>query len=291
MRALVIGCGYVGVPLGAKLVRLGHSVWGLRRDPATASQLRAVGIEPVFADITRPETLPVISTSYDWVVLCVAASGGGADEYRRVYLQGARNVLAWFGAVLPQKLILTSSTAVYGQTDGSRVDETSPTEPEAATAKALLETEQVLRDASGAGTNPVILRVGGIYGPGRGYWLKQFLTGRAQLEGAGERILNMIHLQDVVGAIRSVLERGRGGEVYNAVDNEPVSQRALFEWLSATLNRPFPISVPLGTPAPPKRGATNKAVSNRKLKTELGWKPVYPTFREGFAAEILRIQS
>ncbi len=253
--------------------------------------MSAAGIEPVIADITRPETLPGISINYDWTVLCVSASGGGVDEYRRVYLEGTRNVLAWLETAPPHKLLYTSSTAVYGQTDGSWVNEASPTKPEADTAKILLKTEQLLRNASQSGRIPsVILRVAGIYGPERGYWLKQFLSGQARLEGGGTRMLNMIHLQDVVGSILRALERGYAGETYNVVDDEPVSQRALFEWLSAKLGRPLPAAAPEDAVAR-KRGVTNKAVSNLKLKTKLGWELHYPTFREGFAAELARVLS
>ena len=100
-----------------------------------------------------------------------------------------------------EKIRLTSSTSVYGQTDGSQVKETSPTEPVAETAKILLETEKVLLETAVADRKipAVILRVAGIYGPGRGHWFKQFLKNEARIEGDGSRFLNMIHRDDVIG--------------------------------------------------------------------------------------------
>src|SRR6478736_6407330 len=101
MRVLIVGCGYVGLPLGAELVRLGHQVFGLRRSVANAELQR----------------------------------GGGMDEYRQLYLQGMRNLIDWLGPSAQRtnveipRIVYTSSTGVYGQNDGSRVDEASVTEP------------------------------------------------------------------------------------------------------------------------------------------------------------------
>ena len=218
----------------------------------------------------------------------MSASGGGAEEYREVYLQGTRNLVEWLGAA-PKKFVYTSSTSVYGQNDGSLVKETSPTEPAAETGKMLVETEQVLLTAARQQKFPaVIFRVAGIYGPGRGYWFRQYLKNEARIEGTGARILNMIHRDDVVGAIIAALKSGRPGEVYNAVDDEPVSQLNFFQWLSGPLGKELPPSLPEDTDAEHKRGVTNKKVSNRRLKMELGYQFKYPTFRQGYTAEILR---
>jgi nucleoside-diphosphate-sugar epimerase len=275
MRVLIVGCGYVGMPLGLELVRRGHKVSGLRRSATGCAEVTAAGLTPLQADITVADDLARLSADYDWVVNCVSSSGGGVDDYRTTYLQGARNLIEWLGKA-SSKLVYTSSTSVYGQTDGSWVDEGSVTEPVAETARVLLATEKLWLATGG-----VVLRVAGIYGPERGYWLNQFLRGEARLDGEGERWSNMVHRDDVVGALLAALEHGKGGTIYNVVDDEPVTQRACFEWLSRTLNKPMPQS---GTPDPVerKRGATNKRVSNRRIQQELGWRLKYPTFRDGF---------
>ncbi len=116
----------------------------------------------------------------------------------------------------------------------------------AETSRVLVEAEKVLlgTDDGSRGRSPhlkfpaVILRVAGIYGPERGHWFKQFLRGEARIEGDGSRFLNMIHRDDVVGCIIAALKNGRAGEIYNAVDNEPVSQIDFFKWLAAELRRP-----------------------------------------------------
>jgi nucleoside-diphosphate-sugar epimerase len=289
MRVLIVGCGYVGVPLGAELVRLGHDVFGLRRSPAAESELQAVGIQPLVGDVTRPETLAKLPRDFDWVVNCVAA-GGNTDNYRAVYLQGTRNLIAWLAPHPPRKFVYTSSTSVYAQNDGSQVKESSPTEPLAETSKILVETEKVLLAAVAERKFPaVILRVAGIYGPDRGHWFKQFLRNEATLNGDGARFLNMIHRDDVAGCIIAALQNGQPGEIYNAADDEPVSQLHFFEWLARTLHKPMPASEPENAEVTRRRGVTNKRVSNRKLKMELGHSFKYPTFREGYSAELLRL--
>jgi nucleoside-diphosphate-sugar epimerase len=285
MRVLIVGCGYIGLPLGAALGRQKHHVFGLCRSPSGEEAIRKSGITPLLADITQPKALAMLPSGYDRVVHCVASGGGNAEEYRRLYVDGTRNLLRWLGSgPPPDQIIYTSSTNVYGQNDGSWVDECSAMEPSSDTARILVEAEQLVlsRTNDFAG---VVLRLAGIYGPDRGHWFKQFLRDQAELEAGGERILNMIHREDVIGCILAAFERGRPGELYNAVDDEPVSQLHFFEWLADKLEKPMP---PMDT-APSgerKRGATNKKVSNRKLKAEFGYEFKYPTFREGYAAEL-----
>jgi nucleoside-diphosphate-sugar epimerase len=288
MRVLIVGCGYVGLPLGAELVRQGHEVFGLRRSPA--EELKSAGLTPLMADITAPETLADLPRDFDWVVNCAASGGGSVADYRRLYLQGTRNLIEWLAPSPPQKFVYTSSTSVYGQNDGSLVKENSPTEPQVETAKVLVETEKVLLEAARTKPFPsVILRVAGIYGPDRGHWFKQFLRDEARLDGKGERLLNMIHRDDLIGVVIAALKNGRVGEIYNAVDDEPVSQLKFFEWLGGTLDKPLPPSVTEDAEANRKRGVTNKKVSNRRLKMELGYQFKYPTFRQGYTAELIRL--
>jgi nucleoside-diphosphate-sugar epimerase len=289
MRVLIVGCGYVGVPLGTELVRLGHEVFGLRRNSSAENELKAAGIQPLFADVTKPEELKKLPHEFDWVVNCVAA-GGDAENYREIYLNGTKNLVEWLAPNPPKKFVYTSSTSVYGQTDGSQVKESSPTEPLAETSKILVETEKVLLEAAAQKKFPaMILRVAGIYGPDRGHLFKQFLKNKAHIEGDGSRSLNMIHQDDLIGCIITALKSGRAGEIYNAVDDEPVSQRTFFEWLAGTLGKYPPPSAPENSIEDRKRGVTNKRVSNRKLKMELGYQFKYPNFRIGYSAELLRL--
>lgn len=304
MRVLIIGCGYVGLPLGKELVRQGHEVFGLRRSALAEAELKAAGITPLHADITRPESLAKLPRDFDWAVNCTASGGGGPDDYRRIYLEGNRNLMAWLADSPLQKFVYTSSSSVYGQNDGSLVTEESPTEPDAPTARVLVEAEKLLleaaRGAQPVGGQPpsppnprvfpaVILRVAGIYGPGRGHWFKAFLRGDARIEGDGSRTLNMIHRDDLIGMIITALERGTVGEVYNAADNEPVSQLKFFEWLAAAMQRPMPPPMAADAERLRKRGVTNKWVCNHKSRTALNYQFIFPDFRAGYGAELQRM--
>lgn len=299
MRVLIVGCGYVGFPLGVELLRRGHDVYGLRRSPAAEAELLRAGIKPLLADITQPASLQKLPRDFDWVVNCSASGGGDAEDYRKVYLDGNRHLVDWLNGSSVKKFVYTSSTSVYAQNDGSLVTEMSPAEPEAPTGKILVETEKLLLDAAGSSRETtsqqkfptVILRVAGIYGPGRGYAFKQFLRGEARIEGDGARCMNMIHRDDVIGAIIAALEHGRPGEIYNAADDEPVSQRDFYAWLATELQQSLPPSVVADANLWRKRGVTNKRVSNSKLRAELKYEFQFPTFRAGYAAEIRQVKS
>jgi nucleoside-diphosphate-sugar epimerase len=270
--------------LGARLARQGHTVCGLRRH--ATPELAAAGIQPVVADLTREESLREVRADFDWVVNCASSSHGDAADYRSVYVEGNRRVIEWLlrsGHL--QRYVYTSSTGVYGQDDGSWVVESSPTEPGPETARVLVEAERLLLGAAAQrGFPAVVLRVAGIYGPQRGFLLRRFLEGAARVEGEGDRWMNMIHREDVAGAIEAALRGGHGGEVYNVVDDEPAQQITVLRWLSENTGKPMPAAVE--KPPPGKRAVTSKRVSNHRLRSELGWRPMYPTFREGYAEEL-----
>jgi nucleoside-diphosphate-sugar epimerase len=291
MRVLIIGCGYVGLPLGAELVRLGHEVFGVTRSEASHPQLRAASITPLLADISQRASLDALPLPLDWVVNTVSSRRGGVEEYQQVYLQGTRHLLDWLSPTPLKKFVYTSSTSVYGQTDGSAVKETSPAEPASDTGRILVETENVLLDAVSTKKFPaVILRVAGIYGPDRGHLFQQYLKDEASIAGRGERLLNMIHQTDLVHCIIAALKNGRPGEIYNTSDDEPVPEIHFFRWLSETLGKNMPPFGGDAATAPRKRAVTQKKVMNRKLKMELGCQLKYPTFRQGYTAEIQRLQ-
>ncbi len=225
----------------------------------------------------------------DWVVNTVSSGKGGLGEYQRVYLDGTRHLLEWLEGAPPKKFVYTSSTSVYGQTDGSMVKESSAAEPAGELGRVLAETEALLLEAARERKFPaIVLRVAGIYGPGRGHLFLQYLKGQARIPGRGEQLINMIHRDDVVGCVVAALKSGRPGEIYNAVDDEPVPQIHFFRWLSEALGKNMP---PFGGEKEAgKRAVTNKKVSNRKLRMELGCALRYPTFRQGYTAEIQRLE-
>jgi nucleoside-diphosphate-sugar epimerase len=285
MRVLIIGCGYVGTALAIRLLQLGHDVWGIRRE---AGELESLGIKPISMDISQAGEWQKIQGPFDWIVNLVSSGKGGAEEYRRVYAEGNRNLSAWAKNNSVKKIVYASSTSVYGQKDGSAVKESSSTDPAGDTGKILLDAERILLEA---GLPAVVLRVAGIYGPERGHLFKQYLKGEARIPGKGDRIINMIHRDDLVEVIIAALKNGRGGEIYNVADDEPIALVHFFRWLAETLGKWMPPTVPEELEPERKRAVTSKKVQNRKMKVELGVQLKYPTFRQGYTAEIQRLDA
>lgn len=271
MRILVLGCGYVGLPLAQELARLGHEVHAARRSPFSAN-----GITTHQVDITQRDSFGSLPHEFDWIFLTASSSRGDAMMHRAVFTDGTHNLLNWLGNS-HARVLFTSSTSVYPQTNGNWVDEKSPEKPSTGTAKHLAQAEEMLIESDHSCT---ILRVSGIYGPERGHLYRQLLRGEAVICEAGKRWMNMIHREDVIGAILAAIEAESG--IYNATDDEPVTEGAFFEWLTDRLGKSMP---PENESLIRKRAVTNKRVRNTKLKTT-GWVLRFPTFREGYEALI-----
>ena len=272
-RTLIVGCGYVGLPLALRLQDRGDEVTGWVRSEKSAAELAEKGVERiVIGNVAEEIGWSGAEQKFDAIVHCASSGGGGVAAYREVYLEGVRQM----NRHQPQaRRIFVSSTSVYGQRDGSWVDESSPTEPAAETSRVLVETE---REALGAGA--IVLRAAGIYGPGRAALFEKFRRGEAVIEGEGLRWLNQIHRSDLIAALVHLLDAGVPGEIYNAADDEPVRLRDFYAWCSEKLGKPMPPHGPVDPKR--KRGLTDKRVSNRKLRAA-GWAPQFRTFRAGLA--------
>ena len=292
MKTLIIGCGYVGVQLGSDLVGQGHQVCGLTRSSDRDAELAERGIEPIHADITNPDSLAKLPTDFDWVVFCVSSGRGSTVEtYRSVYLEGMRNVLAWLRDCPPKKFVYTSSTSVYGQHIGEHVHEDDDACPRTETGKILLETENALLKSVKESSIPgVILRVAGIYGPGRLHYVELFNRGEAAIYGRQGRHLNMVHRDDVARAIACALENAKPGRIYNVCDDEPVTQLHFYNWLASMLLKPIPKHLPAESEPQRKRGTGDKLIINRRIKMELGFNFKFPNFRQGFDHELAAVE-
>ena len=158
--------------------------------------------------------------------------------------------------------------------------EESPAEPKHETGTILRKAEDLVLANRG-----IVVRLGGIYGPGRSALLKKFLSGDAILDPENDRFVNQIHRDDAADAIRFVLTReASAGEIYNVVDDHPILQSECYRWLAAKLNRPFPAAG--RSKSKRKRGDSNKRVSNAKLRA-MGWTPRYPNLGEGMEKSVL----
>jgi nucleoside-diphosphate-sugar epimerase len=223
-RAAVFGCGYVGGEVARRLVAAGVEVTGLTRNPATAAELRAAGVATVEADLAGTDWHGQLRGRFDLVVNTVSSGGGGLAGYERSYVHGMESVLAWARTVSVGTVIYTSSTSVYPQGGGVVVDETADTAGAGERGQILLRSERVLEDgARAAGIERwFILRLAGIYGPGRHHLLDQVRAG--EVPGPWEHRLNLVHRDDAVSAILACAGAsvGIGNRIYN-VASDPAS--------------------------------------------------------------------
>ncbi|WP_019481932.1 SDR family oxidoreductase [Arthrobacter sp. TB 23] len=267
---LIAGCGDLGTEAGLRFAAAGYRVIGWRR---SADKLPAE-IEGVPVDLTGE--LPPLPADTRIVVLATAADSRTEDAYRAAYLTATGNVLdALDRAGIDAQVLLVSSTAVYGGDEGEWVDESTPVAPGTATAKILASTEELLRDRRPAA---IILRLSGIYGPGRTRLIDQLSSGTAVLPQEVQWT-NRIHRDDAAAAIVHLTTQvGEPGPVYIGVDNEPADQGEVLEFLAAQLGVPTPQVGPASTSR-----TGSKRLSNAAL-TATGFTFTYPSFREGYLA-------
>lgn len=283
MKVLIIGCGYVGQSVGASLVSGGHSVYGIVRRNTEA--LESSGIKPIVGDATIESFWDDMAQDFDWVINTISSNRGDTEVYKRVYLDTSKRIIHWLHNTGTKKYVYTSSSSVLGYKDGSIVDENTPQNPLNEKASILVETEQKLVEAVNEHSIPiVIVRLSGIYGPGRGFLFKQFVNGEATFDSENDRYINMIHRDDAASGIIAACKSGVPGHIYHITDSKPVLQSEFFTHLSQKLSLPMPEKAPKARTS--KRAPTNKRISNKKTTQELSWMPEYPTYVEGYQSEI-----
>ena len=276
--ALIAGCGYLGRAIADLLIADGWEIEGWTVSPESARELSLAGHSALSVDISNQKSVAARKSKFDVVIHSASTRGGDVEAYRSVYLNGTRNLLENFADA---PTLFVSSTSVYAQTSGEWVTEESPAEPKHETGKILRESEDLIRDHNG-----IIIRLGGLYGPGRSALLRKFLSGEAKIDPDADRFMNQIHRDDAADAIRFLIGHSQSGaQIYNLVDNQPVLLNECYRWLATELNQPIPA---IGkSSSKRKRGDSNKRVSNEKLRS-LGWAPKYPTFTEGMTKSVLQ---
>lgn len=274
MRVLIAGCGYVGVALGLELVEAGHTVYGLRRSPEKLPP----EIPPVAADLTQPSTLSGLPRDLDTVVYMASPGERSDAAYQAAYIDGQQHLTEALMAQErpPQRLLLVTSTAVYGNTDGAWVDESSPTEPTHFSGQRLIEAEAL----AASGPIPAVsVRLAGIYGPGRNRLIRNVASGKT-LRTRAERYSNRIHREDCAGMLHHLLTHPSPETVYIGVDHAPVTLKEVYTWIAKRLGQEPPEIQPPENPTS-GRGSSNKRCRNTRL-LESGYVFRYPTFREGY---------
>ena len=270
MTVVIAGCGDLGTEVGLRLVARGERVIGLRRSAGLLPE--AIEGQPV--DLALE--VPVLPRDTRFLVVAIAASARTPDVYRGAYVDGLRNVLDALESAgsVPERIVLVSSTAVYDVSDGSWVDEGTPAEPATATARILLEAEELLRSRH---PHAVVLRLAGIYGPGRERLIAQVRGGTARLSREPQHT-NRIHRDDAAAAIIHLLHADAPAPVYIGVDDDPAEQSDVVTFIAGEL----------GLPVPPRADVDVARAADKRCRNTLlratGFEFQYPDFRSGYRA-------
>lgn len=294
-RLVIFGCGYVGSALADAALARGAQVTALTRNAEKAARLRARGLTVVEGDLADARWHDAIAPGADIVVNTVSAADPSPAGYRRSYVDGMRSILRWAerGERPVGTFIYTSSTGVYPQGGGVEVDEESPTDGASPTGKILAEAEQLLRAAPAtAVSRRFVLRLAGIYGPGRHHLLNALRGGSTTFSGSPGFRQNLAHRDDIVSAILACAAAPASvrNEVFNVSDDAPATRAELLNWLAAQLGRP-PVAFEADSGNPRRGGepSPDRIIRAAKIRRVLGWTPVHADYRSGYAATLREV--
>ena len=287
MKVLIVGCGYVGQRAAERWQAAGAEVHVVTRSASRAAMFQTQGYQPLVANILDPQSLPALPT-VDTVLFAVGYDRNSSMPIEEVYAPGLANVLAKLPSATGRVLYI-SSTGVYGPSGGGWVDEATAPQPQRAGGRASLAAEQVLATHP-LGARSVILRLAGIYGPGRIPYLAKLRAGEPlAVPSAGW--LNLIHVADAARVALAASDWGTdqladgGPEVFCVCDGHPVIRADYYRRVAELVGAPAPQFVPPADDSPAaQRARSEKRIRNRKLVESLDFAWQYPSYQQGLAA-------
>ncbi len=272
-RVLVAGCGDVGMRVARQLRQRGELVTGLRRS------LPGGGVDfPLHAaDLTAPASLRGLPDDIARIVYLPAPAARTEPAYRAIFVEGLRHLLEAVDTRKLERIVFVSSSAVYGDHGGARVDEATPPDPPGFRGRVLLQAERWL---AAQGLPATVLRLAGLYGPGRTRLFERLRAGEVRVPRDKPFWSHRIHVDDAASAIVHLLYLRQAGPLYVGVDDIPLPLDVLYDHLAGLLGVPAPAE------GPPPPGIGNKRLDNARLRRS-GWQPRWPDAREGYAALLL----
>lgn len=271
-RALIVGLGDLGLEIAKRLQSEGVQVYGVRR-----SVMQNASIHMIQADVTQAASLQVLAAVQPEILIyCVAAGGQSDAEYQAAYVDGLRNVLLTQQQNKKLKhVFFVSSTRVYGQDTQDLLDESIPSVPADFGGERLLQAEQLLKEFS---CNSTVLRLSGIYGPGRLRMIN--LAKSATAWPKQNSWSNRIHRDDAAAFVVFLTKRVLANEViddcYIVTDSCPVPQYTVLSWIAEYLHYEQPEQLPI---------SGGKRLSNQRMLAT-GFKLQYPDYKAGYQALI-----
>lgn len=275
MHALIVGCGYLGRRAARRWIEDGHRVSALTRSPTNARQLTDAGIEPIVGDVLDPSTVSALPTA-DVMLIAITHDRASGVTKRALVVDGVANLAHEMQSRVGH-VIDISSTSVYGQSDGSWVDETSPTEPTTEGGHITLDAEIALQEICNASTSErrlTILRLAGIYGPGRLIARVDQLHSGKPIAGISEAWLNLIHVDDAVRCIVTAAQGRHNSQVLLVSDGRPVTRGEFYSTIAREVGAPPPTFDPHAISG--RTRGRNKRCRNTRMLAELDVKLTCP---------------
>ncbi len=281
MHVLIIGCGYVGGRFAKDALGRGWQISALTRSEKRAQEWKEIGINPVVGDVLNSESLKNLPVA-DVCLYAVGFDRNSGTDKRDVYVEGLSNALNEIAQKI-SKLIYISSTSIYGESSGNWVDENSECEPATESGEISLAAETVVREAyplDEQHRTATILRLSGIYGPGRLIGRKEQLIQKRPIAGNPHAWLNLIHIDDILQAIFKLIEESSTAPLYLLSDEQPNKRIDFYTELAHHLGTPEPIM-----PDEPSKNFGKRCDSSR-IRKELELTLKQPTIREGIPASV-----
>lgn len=280
-RIFIVGCGDIGQRLARLWLARGAVVAALTRSAPNAARLRASGIEAVSGDLDQPAALRHFPAADLIYYLAPPPEVGSSDPRMTAFLAAMPD------AVRPERFVYISTLGVYGDTQGAWITETAPLQPGNDRSRRRLAAETALAGwARAAGVPHVLLRVGGIYGPGR-LPLERLRQGLPVVREDECPPTNRIHADDLAAVCLAAGERGTAGAVYNVADGNPTTMSDYFNRAADLLGVPRPAQISwheaqrVLTPSMLSFLNESKRIDNRKMREELGVTLRYPDLASG----------
>ena len=282
---LIVGCGDVGRRVALAERAAGAVVTALARSTASAAQLEALGLQVVHGDLDRPESLAALPTASALIYYFAPPPATGDRDLR---LCNFLNAIA--AQTLPERVVLISTSGVYGDCQGDWVSEDRTPHPDSDRGRRRVDAERQLQTWAVRNDVPiVVLRVPGIYGPGR-LPEKRLRAREPVLREAESPWSNRVHILDLVNACIAAGARGRPGAVYNISDGQPSSMTDYFNQVADALGLERPPQISLAQARSDLSSgmqsylAESKRLDNRRMREELGVVPQFPNLASGLAA-------
>jgi nucleoside-diphosphate-sugar epimerase len=272
---LIVGLGFLGRAVADLWLAADRLVHATTRSAARADELRRLGLVPVLWDVLRSEgSLPAA----DRVLYAVGFDRTSGDAMRSVSIDGLKRTLDRLPT--PRRLVYLSSTGVYGDHSGGWVDERTPPNPADEAGRICLAAESIVRQfATDRGASAVILRLAGLYGPGRVIGAKALQAGEP-IAGDPDAFVNLIHVVDAARVVDAAFRATNPSPLYVVADGRPARRRELYEESARRLAAPPPRFI--AGPRPRQRG--DRRVDPRKMLAELAIDLRYPDFRAGLSS-------